>query len=183
MKIREVIVVEGKHDLQKIKACVDADVIYTSGTHLSKETLDQIKHFNETRGVIVFTDPDGPGEKIRRRIIEVVGTCKHASLATKQSKHKEKVGIEHARCEDIVESLMQSATYDIEGKSLSWYDFVSLGLTGQKDSQNRRNYLSTYYNMPVTNGKRCFQYLNMMGKSVDELRDVIEEAFNGDNRE
>lgn len=173
MKIREIIVVEGKHDAQKIKSCVDADIETTSGTHLSADLLKRLKAMNETRGIIVFTDPDGPGEMIRRKIIEAVGTCKHASLSTKQSRHNQKVGIEHARCEDIVHSLSMCATYDVKGDTLSWYAFVDLGLTGQKDSQEKRDLIADAFNMPITNGKRCFQYLNMMHKTKEDIIEVL----------
>ncbi|WP_331836585.1 hypothetical protein [Erysipelothrix piscisicarius] len=39
LKIQEVIVVEGKHDKEKILKCVDADVIMSSGTHMSADFL------------------------------------------------------------------------------------------------------------------------------------------------
>lgn len=181
MKIKEVIIVEGLHDLQKIQACVDADVIITHGTHLSNETLSQLKVLNETRGIIVFTDPDGPGERIRRRIIDVVGNCKHASLSTRQSRNKRKVGIEHATCSDIKESLKEAVTYDTMSDSLQWQTFVSLGLTGQKDSKDKRNYLSSQFNMPVGNGKRLFRYLNMMKKTEEEIHEALKEWNDGNH--
>lgn len=182
LSIQEAIVVEGKHDGDKIKSCVDAHIIYTQGTHLSLKTLALIKQTNKTQGVIVFTDPDGPGEMIRTRIIEVVGTCKHASLSLKQSKSKRKVGIEHASCEDIVEALKEVATFDVQKTTLSQEDFFALGLSGQKDSQERRDFLSEKLNIPHTNAKRCFKYLNMMGKTKEELEDLLKERYIGNNR-
>lgn len=183
MKIREVIVVEGLHDLQKIQACVDADVIITHGTHLSNETLSQLKVLNETRGIIVFTDPDGPGARIRNRIIESVGNCKHASLSTRQSRHKNKVGIEHASCTDIKESLKEAATYDTMRNSLTWEVYVALGFMGQEDSKAKRDYLSTVFNMPVGNGKRLFKYLNMMGKTEADVIEALKEWNDGNHCE
>ena len=60
MKIKEVIVVEGKSDLIFLKSFLDAEIIITNGSEISKETLDLIKKANETTGVIVLTDPDYP---------------------------------------------------------------------------------------------------------------------------
>ena len=68
MKIQEVIVVEGKDDTKRIKMAVNADTIETRGSAISDETLDQIAELQEKRGVIVFTDPDYSGEKIRKTI-------------------------------------------------------------------------------------------------------------------
>ena len=174
-KIKEVIVVEGKNDYEKIKKCVNADVEITSGFYVSNNMLKRLKQYNETRGIIVFTDPDSPGEAIRNKIINYVGTCKHASLSTKQSRKGKKVGIEHANCSDIIEALESCATYIVDNESLRWIDFVDLGLTGASDSQKKRDYISKHYSMPITNGKRCFKYLNMMNISRDELESLLKE--------
>ena len=68
MQVKEVIVVEGRDDTQRIKLAVDADTIETNGSAIDREVIDQIKHAQAKRGVIVFTDPDFPGEKIRKII-------------------------------------------------------------------------------------------------------------------
>ena len=170
MKIKEIIIVEGKHDVSKIKSCVDADVIVSNGTHCSKEFLSQCQMWNQTRGIIVFTDPDGPGEYIRRQIIDAVGTCKHATLTTKQAKSKEHVGVEHATCEMIIEALSHAATYDIEKESLSWADFVDGEFVGLPQSQARRARLSELFYFPVSNAKTTFKYLNMLGITMEDIR-------------
>lgn len=182
LKIKEVIVVEGKHDADKIKSCVEADVVLTQGTHLSKRTLSLLKDINEKQGIIVFSDPDGPGEMIRTKIIDAIGTCKHASLSLKQSKSKSKVGIEHASCEDIIEALKKVASFNVNKTSLSQKDFLDLGLNGQSDSQKRRDVISTYFNIPRTNAKRCYKYLNMLGKTKEEIEMILKERYIGNNR-
>ena len=89
MKIKEIIVVEGKNDTAKIKKAVDADTIETNGTEISQETLELIKIAHDKRGVIVFTDPDAPGEKIRKQIQAYVPGVKHAFLIKKMQKQSQ----------------------------------------------------------------------------------------------
>jgi ribonuclease M5 len=72
LKIEEVIVVEGKNDTRRIQEVVDAGTIETMGSAVHEDILGQIEHAEEVRGVIVFTDPDFAGEKIRKIIIEAV---------------------------------------------------------------------------------------------------------------
>ena len=80
MKIREVIVVEGKDDTKRINMAVNADTLETRGSAISDETLEQIEELQEKRGVIVFTDPDFSGEKIRKINQEAVpGTLEKMS--------------------------------------------------------------------------------------------------------
>lgn len=78
MQIKEIIVVEGKDDTTAIQRAVQADTIETNGSAISAETLKRIQHAQEKRGVIVFTDPDYPGRRIRAIIEEHVQGVKHA---------------------------------------------------------------------------------------------------------
>lgn len=77
-KIKEIIIVEGKDDTLAIKRAVDADTIETNGSAINQSIIEQIRLAQNTRGVIIFTDPDAPGEKIRKTIAEHVPGCKHA---------------------------------------------------------------------------------------------------------
>ncbi|CAM3701834.1 ribonuclease M5 [Erysipelothrix urinaevulpis] len=181
MKIREVIIVEGKHDVSRIKACVDADVLVTNGTHVSQSFLEQCKKINETRGIILFTDPDGPGEWIRRRIMDYVGDCEHASLDVKQAKSKKKVGIEHASCEMIKNALLKRSKFVLSHDTISKEDFNRLGLSGKTMSQARRDLLSEAYSIPKANAKTMFKYLNMVGATYEECKEHI-EVLNENNR-
>ena len=98
MKIKEIIVVEGKSDTIAIKRAVDADTIETNGSEISDSTLEQIQLAQERRGVIVFTDPDYPGERIRRIIRDHVPGCRHAFLPKAEA-------IAPASCPEGVETL------------------------------------------------------------------------------
>ena len=67
--IKEVLVVEGRSDVARIRAShIDVDMITTDGFNLKPHTLEQIRCAYEKRGIIILTDPDGPGERIRQRL-------------------------------------------------------------------------------------------------------------------
>lgn len=168
-KINEVIIVEGKHDLQRLKQVVDADILVSQGTHVSTDFLSLCQRMNETRGIIIFTDPDGPGEYIRRKIMDKVGNCKHASLSMRQAKTKQKVGIEHASHEDILDALEKVSSFVEERKLLSIKVYNACGLSGHAMSQERRNQVLEHFSLPQANGKTCFKYLNMIGVDDNTL--------------
>ena len=63
MKIKEIIVVEGKDDTTAIRQAVNADTIETNGSAINAETIEKIKLAKSTRGVIILTDPDYPWAK------------------------------------------------------------------------------------------------------------------------
>lgn len=176
IKIKEVIIVEGKHDQERILQCVDANVMISNGTHCSKEFLELCKTLNHNPGLIVFTDPDGPGEYIRRRIIDAVGTTKHASLHIIQSKKKQKIGIEHADLEDILEALQEVATFDVSSQTLTWSEFIDLNLMGNGNAANNRNTLSEKLRFPKSNAKTTYKYLNMLGITAEQCSELLKES-------
>ncbi len=55
MKIKEIIVVEGKDDTVAIKRAVDADTIETNGSAIGDHVIEQVKLALQKRGVIIFT--------------------------------------------------------------------------------------------------------------------------------
>ncbi|NLK35638.1 MAG: toprim domain-containing protein, partial [Gracilibacteraceae bacterium] len=70
--LKETIVVEGKNDAAAVRRAVEADIIITNGFGLNRSILDRIRTAQEKHGVIVLTDPDFMGEKIRKKISDKV---------------------------------------------------------------------------------------------------------------
>lgn len=178
MKIKEVIVVEGKDDTSKILQAVSADTIETNGSAINKETLDRIQHAQEKRGVIIFTDPDYPGERIRHIIDQHVPGCKHAFLTRDQAKSnhaKDKsLGIEHAKPEVIREAL--SAVYELmdeEEGEITKADLLSAGLIGGKKSKQRRIQLGELLHIGHTNGKQLLKRLTQFQITKKEFDEAL----------
>ena len=92
-KIPEVIVVEGKDDTANLRRFYEVDTYETRGSAIDQDDLERIATLQELRGVIVFTDPDYNGERIRKIIMQEVPQAKHAFLnrgeAVPKSKTKE----------------------------------------------------------------------------------------------
>ena len=177
-KIKEVIVVEGKSDIKKIQQAVDADTIETQGLALMDETLELIQHAQETRGVIVFTDPDYPGEKIRQWITAKVPNVKHAFIIPDEGtpKFKGTLGIEHASNETIREAL--AGLYSVseaDESSVSSQFLRESGLSGGKNAKEMRIRLGEKLRIGYTNGKQLQKRLAMFGISEEVVRQALNE--------
>lgn len=172
MKIKEVIVVEGKDDTTAIRLAVDADTIETNGSAINEETIIKIKRAQESRGVIVFTDPDFPGEKIRKTIAEQVPDCKHAFLSREEATERngKGLGVEHASPTAIKKALqgaqMMSETIMEE---ISTEDLVDAGLIGGNKAKERREKLGKLLRIGYTNGKQLHKRLMMFQISTEEF--------------
>lgn len=64
--LKEVIIVEGKMDTVAVKRALECDTIETGGFALNSHTLKKIEAAYKKRGIIILTDPDGSGERIRK---------------------------------------------------------------------------------------------------------------------
>src|SRR5699024_3335591 len=131
-KIKEIVVVEGKTDTALLKELFEVDTIETHGLALDKKTLELIKEANKTRGVIVLTDPDFPGKKIRDQIQTVVPNCKHAFVSKKDATGKKKLGIAEANKEAVVLALENMVSFDVDNQSITWHEFIDLDIIGNK---------------------------------------------------
>lgn len=173
VKIKEVIIVEGKSDTVKIKQAVHADTIETNGSAINSDTLQLIKHAQEKRGVIIFTDPDYPGERIRHIITREVPECKHAFLPKEEARAKssqKSVGIEHASVRSIQKALCN--VYEIttlEESDITKTDLIRYGLIGRKESKSKREELGNILHIGYTNGKQLLHRLHMLQITKNEL--------------
>lgn len=174
MKIKEVIVVEGKNDTNVLKSYFDCDTIETQGTHLSEMTLKLIEETNKTRGIIIFTDPDSPGEKIRMTINQRINGCKNAFVPKEKSRTSKKVGIEHADKETLETALSQVVTFDKNIQSdLTMNDFFELGLTGTPESKNMRKKLTTKLGIGESNAKTLLNRCKMLELKRQDLETLL----------
>lgn len=178
MKVKEVIVVEGKADTAKIQQAVNADTIETNGSAIGKATLERIQHAAEKRGVIIFTDPDYPGKRIRHIIDEAVQGCKHAFLTSDEARAKhpanKSVGIEHASIAAIQHAL--KAVYELTEEpshEFSKDDLIDYGLIGSPKANERRKRLGELLRIGHTNGKQLLKRLNMFHISRSQLEKTM----------
>lgn len=172
MQIQEIIVVEGKDDTSKIKQAVKADTIETNGSAINQQILDQITHAQEKRGIIIFTDPDYPGQRIRHIVSKAVPGCKHAFLTKDEArgKYDKGIGIEHASIETIREALSQVYELtEIHPVDITKEDLIDFGLVGGPQAKERREKLTKKLRIGYSNGKQLLKRLHMFQISKERL--------------
>lgn len=166
-KIKEVLVVEGKDDTKAIARAVNADTIETRGSAIDDETLALIEKLADQRGVIIFTDPDFSGEKIRKIVAEAVPNAKHAFLPKKEGRPDKaggSLGVEHATPDAIRAALAHVYTEtDSAPELISHADLVAAGLIGGPGAKERRTELGELLQIGYVNGKQLEKRLRMFG--------------------
>lgn len=166
------IVVEGKNDKNKLENIFrDANIIITNGSEISQDTLNTIKSLSENNEVTLCLDPDGPGEKIRKKIMEYIPNAYNV-YADKQkaiSRNKKKVGIEHMSKKDICE-LFEHIYVPKYENNITYEELFDLGLMNNKKLREK---LCTNLHIGYCNGKQLYKRLNMLGLDIETIKENI----------
>lgn len=172
--IKEIIVVEGKDDVSAVKKAVDAEVIVTGGFALTESTMKQIQAAAERRGVIIFTDPDFAGEKIRKIISSKIPGCKHAFLPREKAVKDGDIGIENASSESIISALEKARGETLERRrEFTQQDLIANHLVGSDGASYRRDLLGKILGIGYGNAKQLLNRLNNYGITRQEFIEAI----------
>lgn len=175
-RIEDVIVVEGIHDLQKLQSIYDVDVLYTNGSAVSQEFIEKLKLLIQKRSVIVFTDPDFPGKKIRQTIMDAIPNVKHAFIDKNRALGKGKVGVEHASVEDIRYALEHVVIPSQRVVSeITWADLIARDLIVGPKAKEKREHISKCLHLGHLNSKQFYKHLVLFGITIEQIDKIIEE--------
>ncbi|MFT8412465.1 MAG: ribonuclease M5 [Schleiferilactobacillus perolens] len=182
--IKEVIVVEGRDDTKRLQEALGpVDTIETHGFALPDDILAAIVEAQKRRGIIIFTDPDHPGEKIRREILAVVPDAKQAFLPRTAGVPVKQgtLGVEHASNATIKAALAQVYTpvsAPIGGPQVTEEDLIRLGLTGTPHAAHLREYVAETLHLGHVNGKQLLKRLHAFAITPLQLGNVVRQWQN-----
>lgn len=172
--IKEVIVVEGRDDVTAVKRAIEAEVISVGGFGINKQVIDRIKAAQQRQGVIVFTDPDFAGEKIRRIISKRVPGIKHAYIVKEEGLKDGNIGVENASPETILKALERAkCEMTKKRKEFTVNDMIEFRLSGYKDSKIRREKVGQKLGIGYSNGAQFLSRLNSFGITREELSKIL----------
>lgn len=172
--IAEVIVVEGKSDIDRVRMAVDADCIATEGYTLRPAVVAAISAAYQKRGLIILTDPDGPGERIRKRLSALFPEAKHAFVPKEEARTETDVGIEDASPEAIRRALSKAhAAVKEETEIFTVSDMLHAGLIGDAEAAKKRDALGAALGIGYGNARTFLKRLNRFGITREEWEDAL----------
>lgn len=172
--IKEVIVVEGKDDVAAVKKAVDAEMIAVGGFGINAKVISRIKEAQKRKGVIVLTDPDFAGEKIRKIIAKRVPGIKHAYIAQEDGIKDDDIGVENATPEVIIEALNRAkVTIEVKEKIFDVQDMFYFRLNGDPNAKERRIKLGNKLGIGYGNANQMLSRLNNYGITKEEFIEAI----------
>lgn len=174
--IKEVIVVEGKDDISNVKSAMKCEVIATNGYYFGEKFLKKLENLQSRCGLIIFTDPDYAGNKIRSKISSRIKGVKHAFLDQKKAIKKDDIGIENAKKEDIIEAIKKAKPIFYEKNTeFSIKDLIENNLTIGDNAKNRRIKLGSILGIGYANSSQLVKKLNTFLISREEFDKAIKK--------
>jgi len=182
--IKEVIIVEGKKDIAKVKLAVDAECIATGGFSLLPYSLEKIRQAYEKRGLIILTDPDSAGEKIRRFLAKRFPDAKHAFISKEEAYANNDIGIEQAAPEAIWTALKKVRFHNLEPSGeFTREDIFSAGLDGTPNAALSRLKVGQELGIGYANAKTFLYRLNHYGVTRQDFDKAVKEKEIEDDKD
>lgn len=182
------IIVEGKYDKARLSSILDALIITTDGFGIfnSKEKQILIKKIAAEKGIIILTDSDAAGFKIRNFLKNIVSEDKitHAYIPDIYGKEKRKeapskegkLGVEGIDNSIIEAALLRTGIFTEnnalqEIKLITNADLFEAGLSGRENSAEKRRKLLVSIGLPARlSGKNLLSVLNTFMTYEDFIR-------------
>lgn len=196
IKIDQAVIVEGKYDKIRLSSILDTIIIETNGFSIFKDKEKQalIRLLAEKRGLVVMTDSDSAGFKIRsfisgmvkpERIIHVYTPDIFGKERRKEHPSKEgKLGVEGIDNEVLIKALERSGIKTgeseakaPEGRLITAYDLYEDGLSGGKDSSEKRRKLTDELMLPERISTSSLIKILNITMSYEEYKALVTALF------
>ena len=190
IKINEAVIVEGKYDKIKLSAVLDTVIIETDGFAIFKDKEKQklIRFLAEKRGIIIMTDSDSAGFKIRSFINgitkseniknvympDVYGKEKRKTEVSKEGK----LGVEGMKTEVIMSALEKAGVLcaensKTESREITRTDFFEDGISGRENSSEIRKALAKELELPERISASSLLKIINTYLTYDEYKDAV----------
>lgn len=152
LKIDRLIIVEGKYDKVRLENIVDAPIIDINGFNIFKDEKlkDTLKSLSEN-GVIVLTDSDTAGYRIRVYLSKILGGDKITDVFVPQIPGKESrkraasaegyLGVEGISGDVLKDCLKNYCSGNPMRSDIDTADLYELGYIGRPGSRQKKNAL------------------------------------------
>lgn len=182
LKLEQALLVEGKYDAARLGNLVDGTILTTDGFRVFKDGALQklLKRMAAAQGLIILTDSDAAGFKIRHFVTGLVGAenvlqAYVPAIPGKESRKAEPgkeglLGVEGVPDELILQGLqtaLESSTADrketAQTRPITYTDLYDWGISGTANSaENRRVFLRRLGLPPRLSKKELLQVLNTL---------------------
>ncbi len=193
IRIKQAVIVEGKYDKIKLSSIVDTLILTSDGFRIfkDKEKLTLIREIAKKDGIIILTDSDVAGFKLRNFIRSCTKDAKVINIYIPQIEGKEKrklspskeglLGVEGMDVKQLRALFLEAGVLDEDQspieKPITKMDFYSDGFIGKDNSAIKRQVLLQRLNLPsYLSTNSLLEIINRL-ISRDEYIDFVKQLW------
>lgn len=169
------IVVEGKTDIDFLSTFLDAKFYKVNGSAVSKNDIEFLKKAKSSHDIVILTDPDFPGMKIRNYLNSEIDGLKNAYVRKEYSIKNHKVGVAESTKEEVIRALENTITFNknVCSNNINVEDLFELGLLGRSNSSALRKKVADDLFLGYCNAKSFLKKVNMLNISKEQIKELI----------
>lgn len=192
IKIDEAVIVEGKYDKIKLSGILDTVIIETDGFAIFKDKEKQklIRFLAKKQGILIMTDSDSAGFKIRSfikgitksenvknvYIPDIYGKEKRKTEMSKEGK----IGVEGMKVKVIIDALEKSGVLysqneKQQSREITHTDFFEDGVSGGENSSVVRKKLAKELDLPEKISSSSLLKIINSYMTYEEYKQTIEK--------
>ena len=170
INIDGVLIVEGKDDVSYLSSFVNALFFTTNGYDVSQEKVTFLKEASKVNKLIIFTDPDEAGEKIRNTLKNQLLGAFEAKCEIIVRKNQKKFGVAEMAKSAIIEALRGfTTTTEFRANNYRLSTLISLS----KNPKEAKDKLISKYRLIDGNNKSLENQLNILKISPQEIKELL----------
>ncbi|MBR3611086.1 MAG: DUF4093 domain-containing protein [Oscillospiraceae bacterium] len=195
IKIKETIIVEGKYDKMRLSPLFDANIIELGGFQIynNKDRLALIRRIAEKNGIIILTDSDSAGFRLRHYLSSAVpkANIKNVFIPNVFGKEKRKakpgkenlIGVEGMSTEILLDAFRKAGIDPENGSEerkppFSKAFLYEIGLSGGEGSAALRKKLCEFYSLPAMLSANSLAEILPIITTEEELLSSLEKIRN-----
>ena len=174
-KLDAILVVEGKTDVAFLSNYLDCEFVITNGSDVPDSTIEYLKGIKDKK-IIVLTDPDTPGKKVRDKLDENIPNLEHVFITKDHAVKHGKVGVAEADVDVVLEALNHRFVTDSKEKgTVTMMDLVNLGLSGLPDSREKREKVCKKLYLGHASAKTLLKRINSNNISIEDIKKALND--------
>ena len=167
MFLNGILVVEGKEDASYLSNYISSEIVVINGYEMSEATINYLKN----KSVILLTDPDEAGKRIRQKLNALLPNAINAEIDISKCVRNDKNGV--AEC-DIDEILTRLKPFEINKSNgetnITISDLYNLGLM---DNKELREQICQRLKFGKCNAKTMYKRLLNNNISLKQLCEIM----------
>ena len=167
-----VIVVEGTSDSAYLSSFIDTLYVETNGYSLAEEEIDFLKNLPAWAKIIILTDSDEAGKRIRQTINQCVDDATNIEVDISKCNKNKKHGVAECTKEEIINVLKEHFVDKKQNNdTVTTFDLINCGI----NNAETRKYLCRQMHLGKCNNKEMIKRLNFLKISKIEIEKVMEK--------